>query len=136
MFIPRAQRSMKRLELFKSPECYEEIFSTKWLSEFIQEGPIGYYQNDPKDSTANVFFSNQAIYFFINKDWERLAYTEIQSLVSEKTKEAASIIRMKCTNDRIYSINISGEQDGFRDYFTVYQFLHRILGDMSEGSRC
>jgi hypothetical protein len=138
MFIPRAQRSLKRLESFDVLESVEEFNNLCLPEESRSDGWIGVYHNSD-DIMDSVFFSNQGIYVYSN-DWIRTQYKDIDALVSQLDsdnvdKSSANLLVVKLQNGELVKFNVDGVQDGFRDYFTVYQFLHRLIGDLKNSAK-
>ncbi len=134
MFVPRAQRSVKRLSAFGVASEKDNLSGFDLADEYMEEGAIGVYRSS-SNSIDDVFFSNQAIYLHKNR-WVRIAYIDIESVCSDIEfkqidKSEAIIIRLNFKTGEVSDFNISGIQDEFRDYFTVYQFLHRIIADLT-----
>ncbi len=75
MFVPRAQRSVKKLSAFEVTSEKDSLSRFDLAKEYMEEGAIGVYRNS-SNSIDNVFFSNQAIYFYKNS-WLRVAYIDI-----------------------------------------------------------
>ncbi len=133
MFIPRAQRSLKRVSSFESIDNIEKFSDIDLPEESKTDNWIGLYCNS-EIITENIFFSNQALYIYSN-EWRRLAYLEIKSLGSQLSgdstgKNEASEIRVKMKDGEVIKFDINGITERFRDYFIVYQFLHRVVGDV------
>jgi len=133
MFIPRAQRSLKRMSSFESIDGVEKFSDIGLPEESMTDSWIGLYSNS-ESVTENIFFTNQALYVYSN-EWRRLAYLEIESLGSQLSlgsveKDEASQIGITMKNGDAMKFVVNGTTDRFRDYFTVYQFLHRVVGDV------
>lgn len=131
-FKPRAQRSLKRLSAFKELNEHEVIKNLPIISERIfDEGLIGLYQNEHDSFVAGILFSNSAIYIHSNEEWVRIGYDEIIDLQPDMDKATASCIGLVLSSQKVQKVIISGVEGKYRDYHTVYQFLHRIIGDLS-----
>jgi hypothetical protein len=131
-FRPRAQRSLKRLSAFKGLDKHEVMISFPELSEkILDEGLIGVYQNDCDSYESSILFTDRAIYFFSSEEWTRIGYHEIVELQPDIDKTSASCIGIVLASQEVKAINITGVEGKYRDYHTVYQFLHRIIGDLS-----
>ncbi len=133
MFTPRALGSLRRLKAFKKIDTIDTFVEDyKVVQSILEEGVIGVYQNCIENQEENVIFSKGAIYFKQKLIWNRVGYEEICKLVPNEDKNNAKVVKVILSNGKTESFKISGVEGRFRDYFTVYHFLHRIIGDLTK----
>ena len=131
MFIPRAQRSLKRLASFQQPEA-SLVAEKIRVADVLEDGLIGIYENNPSVMEENVIFTNNSVYYFNSGEWRKVLYEEISYLNPEPDKDTAKVIKIVTNSGSIEAFSIIGETGRFRDYYTVYQFMNRIVNDLCD----
>lgn len=126
-FKPRAKRSLFRLSSFKEMDEDELLVKIPpFYEKIIGEGLIGVYNNED-DSIRSIIFSDKAVYFY-SDDWKGIEYFDIDELVPDLDTLKPSRIGLLLKSGDSEVFYITGQDGKYRDYSTVYQFLHRILG--------